>query len=190
MTQNYVSHWIFFFLIALSPHASTTLQGAEELPLLPIHNIEAEHIEFNEKTILLVGNVKVTHEFGVIRCQEATLLLRQEKRAGETLPVERILLKEAVTIDFSEGHSLSSDEGDIDCATLECIFLATPPHVVTYISSSETGPLKTPLKATSKALKGKITKTPQGYELMSLRGEGAVHIESLKKDTIAKEACS
>jgi hypothetical protein len=150
---------------------------------LPIHNIEAEHIDFNEKTIHMIGNVKVDHEVGVIRCQEATLILRQEKKEGETLPVDRILLKENVSIDFSQGHTLLSDEGEIDCQTLEGFFWATSPHVVTYLSCSEDGPLKMPLKATSKALKGKITKTPQGYELTALRGEGAVHIESLPKAT-------
>lgn len=152
--------------------------------LLPIHNIEAEHIDFNEKKIHLVGNVKVDHEFGMIRCQEATLLLRQDKKEGETLPVERILLKDKVSIDFSNGHTLLSDEGDIDCATLEGIFLATSSTVVTYLSHSENGPLKTPLKATSKALKGKIAKTPQGYQLTELKGEGAVHIESIKKEAL------
>lgn len=166
---------------------STRLLAAEQ-PLLPIHNIEAEHIDFNEKTIHLVGNVKVEHEFGIIKCHEGTLILRQEKKEGETLPVERILLKKNVSIDFSQGHSLFSDAGDIDCATLEGIFLAEPGNTVTYISSSADGPLKTPLKATSKALKGKIAKTSQGYELTSLQGEGAVHIESLQNIALAKEA--
>jgi hypothetical protein len=168
------------FLLFLFCSLPLLLLGADQ-PVLPIHNIEAEHIDFNEKTIHMVGNVKVDHEFGMIRCQEATLLLRQEKKEGETLPVDRILLKENVSIDFSEGHTLLSDEGDIDCLTLEGIFLAEPSRVVTYISYSENGPLKTPLKATSKALKGKITKTPQGYELTALKGEGAVHIESISK---------
>lgn len=162
---------VFLFL-------SSQLVAADQA-LLPIHNIEAEHINFNEKTIHLVGNVKVVHEFGIITCQEGTLILRQEKKEGETLPVERILLKDSVSIDFSNGHMLSADEGDIDCSTLEGVFLSGQDRVVTYISSSTNGPLKTPLKATSKALKGKITKSSQGYELTALQGEGAVHIESL-----------
>jgi len=165
---------------------SAILMAADQ-PVLPIHNIEAEHIDFNEKIIHLVGNVKVDHEFGVIRCEEATLLLRQEKKEGETLPVDRILLKDNVSINFSEGHTLLSDEGDIDCTTLDGIFLAAPSGVVTYLSYSDNGPLKTPLKATSKALKGKITKTSQGYALTELKGEGAVHIESIKKEAVAKE---
>lgn len=172
-----------FFLWSLLP----LFLSAGEAPLLPIHNIEAEHIDFNEKTIHLVGNVKVDHEFGVIHCQEGTLILRQEKKEGETLPVERILLKNDVSIKFSEGHMLLADEGEIDCATLEGVFLASPAHVVTYLSTSENGPLKAPLKATSKALKGKITKSAAGYELTALRGEGAVHIASLGKDAAQKE---
>ena len=165
----------FLFLFFLSSQLT-----AGEQPLLPIHNIEAEHIDFNEKTIHLIGNVTVVHEFGIIHCQEGTLFLRQEKKDGETLPVEHILLKDKVTIDFSNGHTLYADEGDIDCTTLEGTFLAKPNSVVTYVSSSSNGPLKAPLKATSKALKGKITKTSQGYELASLQGEGSVHIESLQ----------
>ena len=166
---------------------SSRLVAADQ-PLLPIHNIEAEHIDFNEKTIHLVGNVKVAHEFGLIKCQEATLFLRQEKKEEETHPVERILLKTDVSIDISHGHTLISDEGDIDCTTLVGLFLAEPGRFVTYISSSTNGPLKTPLKATSKALKGKITKTSQGYELSSLQGEGAVHIESLQPAVLIEEA--
>lgn len=156
--------------------------------LLPIHHIEAEHIDFNEKTIHLVGGVKVVHEFGIIQCQEAILSLHQEKKASETLPVDHILLKTSVIIDFSKGSRLFADEGDINCSTLEGTFLSEPPNKVVYFSlSSVEEPSATSFKATSSALQAKITKTPHGYELSSLKGEGAVRVECLSKEEFQKE---
>jgi hypothetical protein len=175
-----VKFFIFFTLLISS------ILATEQAPL-PIQHIEAEHIDFNEKTIHLVGAVKVIHEFGVIRCQEATLFLRQEKKADESLPVDHIYLKTAVMIDFSKGSRLFADEGDIDCETLIGTFQADPPGKVVYISYSTEGPSTAPLKATSSALQAKITKTPHGYELSSLKGEGAVHIACLSKEEFQKE---
>jgi hypothetical protein len=158
-----------------------------ESELLPIQHIEAEHIDFDEKTIHLVGTVKVIHEFGVIQCHEATLFLHQEKKTNETLPVERILLKTSVMIDFSKGSRLFADEGTINCSTLEGTFISEPPNKVIYLSHSAEEPSSTPLKATSSALQAKITKTSRGYELSSLKGEGAVRVECLSKEEFQKE---
>lgn len=162
-------------LIALLLIASSLRGGG--IPLLPIKQLEAEHVTFDEKTLLLVGHVKVIHEIGTLQCDHGKLLLPQEKKGDEAIAVNTIFLNGNVIIDFTDGSRLTADEGEIDCRTLEGTFIASPPGKVTYTSFAINDRLKIPVKATGKALKAKIIKTPEGYALTSLRGEGAVNIE-------------
>jgi hypothetical protein len=150
------------------------------IPLLPIQQVEAEHVNLEDKTLHLVGHVKVVHEIGIIRCDESTLVLPQEKKEGESIAVNTIFLKGNVVIDFSDGSHLLADEGEIDCLALEGTFIAIPPAKVTYTSFATDDHQRIPVRATGRALKAKITKTSVGYSLTSMRGEGAVNIEYLR----------
>ena len=155
------------------------------IPLLPLQQVEAEHVNLEDKVLHLVGHVKVTHEIGILSCDESTLLLPQEKKEGENTAVNTILLKGNVAIDFSDGSHLLADEGEIDCLALEGTFSAIPPAKVVYTSFATNEHLRIPVRATGRALKAKIIKTPLGYSLTSMRGEGAVNIEYLRPIPLA-----
>ncbi len=155
-----------------------SLDGAS-MPLLPLQLAEAEHVDFDEKVIHLVGHVKVVHEFGTLCCDEGTLLLPQEKKDEDHEAVDTILLNGNVSITFTDGSTLVANEGIIDCQKLEGTFLADPPEKVTYCGFATDNHRKVPVRATGRALKANITKTDLGYSLTSLRGEGAVNIEYL-----------
>jgi len=150
------------------------------LPLLPIQQLEAENIDFNEKIITLTGNVSVAHEIGILHCYKSILHLNDTKTSANELAVNQILLYENVTIDFSDGSQLTADEGTLDCVTMESVFISTPPSKVVYTSYAQDEHQKIPVRASGRVLKAKIVKTPQGYALSSLKGEGAVNIEYLR----------
>jgi hypothetical protein len=150
------------------------------LPLLPLKQVEAEHVDLEDKTLHLIGHVKVVHEIGVLHCDEGTLLLPEEKKDGGNVAVNTIFLKGNVAIDFSDGSHLVADEGKIDCQALEGTFIAIPPAKVTYTSFATDEHQQIPVRATGRALKAKIIKTPLGYSLSSMRGEGAVNIQYLR----------
>jgi hypothetical protein len=152
------------------------------LPLLPLEAVEAEHVDFDEKTVHLVGRVKVVHDFGILCCNEAMLILPQGKQADEQPAVQQIFLKGNVSVDFTDGGRLTSDEGEIDCRTLEGTFFAEPPEKVVYKGYAIDKNRRVPIRATGRALKALIAKTPEGYALSSLRGEGAVNIEYLRPE--------
>lgn len=166
------------FIIALIGYI-IPVEGSS-IPLLPLQQVEAEHVDLEDKTLHLVGHVKVVHEIGVLHCDESTLLMPQEKKEGENIAVNTILLKGNVVIDFTDGSHLYADEGEIDCRVLEGIFIAYPPGKVTYTAFATDEHQRIPVRATGRALKAKITKTPLGYSLTSMRGEGAVNIEYLR----------
>jgi hypothetical protein len=161
--------------------------SAFEAPLLPVHQVEAEKVDYGSNKLVLVGNVKVIHDLGIIHCQEATLLFSGEKKEGDALFADRILLHNDVSIDFSSGSKLTSDEADIDCKTLEASFASHSPHRVVYITHAVEEGVEIPVKATSKTLKAKIIKTSSGYSLSNLQGEGAVSIEYLRNGRQGKE---
>jgi len=166
-------------LFCLLPLLPITLQASGILSL-PVQQVEADQVTFDEKSVHLKGNVKVVHEIGELRCEEGTLVL-DKKHRQEGLGVDHISLKKNVLIAFSNGSSLQSDEGEINCITLETVFRAEPPRKVIYISQAEQG--TPPLKASGRALKALIaTSEGGGYALKSLKGEGAVNIEYLKKE--------
>ncbi len=148
---------------------------------LPFRNVEAEHVDYDEKHLHLVGNVRVEHDFGIMKCHECTLLLRQEKKEGEAMPLDHIFLKEDVCIDFSDGSRLQCDEGTINCGSLNGIFTSTDPRKVVYTTFMANGSTRTPVTATSRTLHASITKTEDGYALKRLQGEGAVNIAYAKE---------
>ena len=158
-----------------------------DLPLLPLEAVEAEHVDFDEKTVHLVGHVKVVHDFGTLCCNEAILMLPQGKQADEQPAVQEIFLKGTVSVDFTDGSRLTADEGDIDCLTLEGTFYADPPEKVVYRGYAIDKNKRVPIRATGRALKASIAKTSEGYSLSSLRGEGAVNIEYLRPEPIKPE---
>jgi hypothetical protein len=144
---------------------------------LPLQSAEAEHVDFDERVIHLVGHVKVVHEIGVLCCDEGTLLLPQEKVDEDHSSVDTILLSGHVDVVFSDGSHLVANEGIIDCQKQEGTFLADPPDKVTYTGLASGDHRKIPVRATGRALKANISKTESGYTLTSLRGEGAVNVE-------------
>jgi len=146
------------------------------LPVLPVQEINADSVTFDEKKIYLKGNVKVLHEFGTLRCDESTLFLTKNENSSEK-SANKIFLKNNVHIDFSDGSSLQATEGEIYCEALEAHFCATPPQKVIYITYTEDEHL--PIRATSRALQATIVRGKDGYSLNSLKGEGAVNIEYL-----------
>ena len=174
-----------FLFIATLALASHVLEA--DLPLLPLEAVEAEHVDFDEKTVHLVGHVRVVHDFGILCCNEAILMLPQGKQTDEQPAVQEIFLKGAVSVDFTDGSRLTADEGDIDCRALEGTFYADPPEKVVYRGYAIDKNKKVPIRATGRALKASIAKTPEGYSLSSLRGEGAVNIEYLRPEPIKPE---
>jgi len=153
------------------------------IPFLPVQHIEAEQVTFDERTVHLKGNVKVIHEIGTLACQECRLVLDQHTKQ-EGIAVREIFLQKDVNVDFTDGSSLHSDEGEINCETFDSVFRATPPRKVIYTTFTGDGKEGLPIKATSRVLRATLGKTEQGHALKSLKGEGAVNIEYLKKGEV------
>jgi hypothetical protein len=171
--------YAFLIVLLVSLHS---LEGTG-LPLLPVQQVDAEEMKFENHTLSLTGNVKIVHDFGTISCQEGTLFLPDEKKEADISFVEKIFFRGNVHIKLSDGSELLADEGDIDCSILEGIFRARPPQKVIYISYAADGKERIPVKATSRIITAKITKGPLGYTLGSIRGEGAVNIEYVRPTT-------
>ncbi len=151
------------------------------IPFLPVQNIEAEQVSFDEQSVRLKTNVRVVHEIGILTCQESRLVLDQHSKQ-EGFVVRKIFLQKDVKIKFTDGSSLSCDEGEIDCETFDTVFRASPPNKVIYSTFTGPGQEVVPIKASSRVLRATISKTDQGHALKSLKGEGAVNIEYLKKE--------
>jgi len=168
------------FFFAMLPLAVPFAEAA--LPPLPLETVEAEHIDFDEKTVHLVGHVKVVNDFGTLHCNEATLVLPQGKQPDDAPAVQEIFLKGEVAVDFTDGSRVTAGEGEIDCRTFEGTFFSEPPEKVIYQGYTMDKDRKIPVRASGRALKATIVKTPEGFSLSSLRGEGAVNIEYLRSD--------
>lgn len=171
---------VFFFAIFTSSFAY-----AIELPLLPLQNIEADSIDYSGKTITLIGNVQLIHNLGNLQCDRGILYLSAAKEANQEIPIDTIFLQGNVHIRYSDGSDLTCDEADINCQTLEGIFTANPPSKVVYSSFAQEKDHKIPIRASGKILKGSIIKSPQGYTLSSLKGEGAVAIEYMYNNPVS-----
>jgi len=166
------------FLLSLFFLLPFSLQAI--IPFLPVQHIEAEQVSFDEQTVILKTNVRVVHEIGILTCQESRLILDQHAKQ-EGFAVRKIFLQKDVKVKFTDGSSLSCDEGEIDCETFETVFRSSPPKKVIYSTFTGTGKDVVPIKATSRVLRATIEKTEQGHALKSLKGEGAVNIEYLKE---------
>ena len=173
---------LFLKLFAASVLALLSSPLGANLPSLPLETVEAEHIDFDEKTVHLSGCVKVVNDFGTLCCNEATLVLPQGKEADAQPAVQEIFLKGAIAVDFTDGSRVTANEGQIDCRTLEGTFFSEPPEKVIYQGYTMDKDRKVPIRATGRALKATIVKTPEGFSLSSLRGEGAVNIEYLRSE--------
>jgi hypothetical protein len=149
------------------------------MPLLPIKQVEAEQIIYTDTLVTLIGHVSVSHDIGIVRCNKALLYLSDGKQNENDLSIQKIELFDEVKIDFTDGSSLSSQEGEINCQSMESIFTASPPEKVIYTSYAHDEKNSVPVRASGRNLKAKIVKTPQGYSLTSLKCDGAVHIEYL-----------
>jgi len=160
-------------ILALLLFSSST--QALEISPLPVKQIEADSVSFNEKIVHLQGNVTIVHEFGTLHCDQSKLL-----RSDQEKEPQKIFLYDNVHIQFTDGSSLSADNGEINCTTLEASFTSNTPKKVIYIT--QPSPSQPPMKATSRALHALISKEESGYALKSLKGEGAVHIEYLQKE--------
>ena len=178
---------LFLKLFAASVLALFSSPLGANLPSLPLETVEAEHIDFDEKTVHLSGCVKVVNDFGTLCCNEATLVLPQGKEADAQPAVQEIFLKGAVSVDFTDGSRITADEGEIDCRTLVGTFFAEPPEKVVYKGYTVDKDRRIPVRATGRALKATIAKTSEGFSLSSLRGEGAVNIEYLHSEAAAPE---
>jgi hypothetical protein len=161
---------------------------ANSLPVLPVQQVEADTMNFDEGLLRLTGHVKIEHELGTLYCEEGVLVLPQQKSSGGGFEVEKIMLRGDVNIFFSDGGKLSSEEGDLDCRTLDVVFHCALPKKVVYIGTAMSGSTQVPVRAMSHTLTAKIVKGESGYTLGSLRGEGAVNIEYLHKQP-SGESC-
>jgi hypothetical protein len=156
---------------------------ASGLPLLPVQQVEAEEMKFEGRTLLLAGNVRIAHDFGVIYCDEGTLHMPSENKEDLATFAEKIFFRGNVRIQLTDGSELLAEEGDIDCRVLEGVFRSPPPKKVSYISYADDGKSRIPIRATSRTITAKIVRGPLGYTLSSVRGEGAVNIEYVRPTT-------
>lgn len=143
-----------------------------------LKNLEADQIDYDTKKIRLSGKVYIEHHFGEIRCDKGVLLFEDEQ--SSKLSPSRILLNGAVEIILQDGSIITSDEADIDCKSLEGVFVAVAPKKVSYVTRVVEENRSVPVKATSRALRVTMKKasgSKSEYELADIQGEGAVSIE-------------
>lgn len=143
-----------------------------------LRNLEADQIDYDTKKIRLAGKVYIVHQFGEIRCDKGVLLFEDEH--STKLSPSRILLNGTVKIVLQDGSIITSDEADIDCKTLEGVFVATAPQKVSYVTRVVEQNKSHPVKVASKALRvlmKKVDGDKSEYVLADVQGEGAVSIE-------------
>ena len=144
-------------------------------------SIEADNADYDGKKIRMVGAVRINHEFGNITCDKGVLLMNDvsEKR----LDPERIILEGSVRVVLHDGSILTSDEADINCYSLEGVFVATAPNKVVYVTRVEEGDKAVPVKTMSRSMRvtmkkqaGKAGQKTQ-YVVDDVQADGAVNIE-------------
>lgn len=143
-----------------------------------LKNVQADQIDYDTRKIRLAGAVWILHEFGEIRCEKGVLLFEETQTAK--LAPRRILLEGSVQVTLQDGSTISSDEADIDCASLEAVFVSKSPAKVVYITRVVDDKVSVPVKATSQALRVLMKKSEGSkseYVLADLQGEGAVRVE-------------
>lgn len=159
-----VKFLLLFFLISTSAHADTLTQ------------IEAQDVDFDGKKVRLAGQVHVAHEFGDIYCTRAVLILTEGQKGFSP---HRIILDGDVEVKLHDGSQINSEEADIDCKTLEGVFVAGDAKKVIYSTFVGDAKNKVPVKALSRAMKISLKKSENGsnYEISDVQAEGAVKVE-------------
>ncbi|MBS0655742.1 MAG: hypothetical protein JSR46_08190 [Verrucomicrobia bacterium] len=158
------------FSVCVSPLAAT-----------PLSHLEAGDVDYDGKKITLVGAVHLTHQFGAIACDKAVIILpEREGEAKMLLTPQKILLYGNVNVQLRDGSTISSEEADINCPTLEGVFTANPPLKVVYSTLMVDGKETIPVKASSRAMRV-IMKKSEGpnssYVVHDMQAEGSVQIE-------------
>ncbi len=183
MSLGTVPCWIFLFLCML-----ITPLDAFHAPSIPIKDVQADTIEFQNKKILLRGRVMVSYDMGTIRCDEALVSLGEKSKGSDSVLAERIDLDGHVEIDFTDGSSLTANKGEIFCQKREAVFYASPTEKVVYTSFCNEDDVKIPVIASGKKIAARIVKDESGKSSLSdIRGEGSVTIEYLRPTTTAKD---
>ena len=165
-------------------------QIAETLSLTPVTKLVADDVDYDCKRMILAGSVFLDHAFGTIACDKAVLIFAQEQENGTDQAVAamptggfspKILeLHGNVFIALKDGTTLSSDDAEIQCATMEGVFTSNKPNKVYYTTSVQEGTAASKLRAESQAIRLKMTKVggdnPQ-YAFTDMQSEGAMNIE-------------
>lgn len=146
----------------------------------PMTQIEANDIDYDGKKICLRGKVKLNHQFGDIMCEKAILLLSENDTESKMTAPQRILLFGDVYVKLRDGSSITSEEADIHCPTLEGVFTSEPPQKVIYTTFMIDGKETIPVKASSRAMKVIMKKSDgpnSSYIVHDMQAEGSVIIE-------------
>lgn len=151
---------------------------------VPLSGIKAQDANYNGKTIVLIGDVSIDHQFGKLYCDKATLLLQPADAAeGRNFAPEKILLEGKVRAELQNGNSLNAQFAEIDCLTLEGVFTAQEPEKVVCVTFIEgkNDDKKTPVRTSSQSMRVKMVKAEKTaeYVFSELKGEGKVSIEYL-----------
>ena len=158
--------------------------------ITPLMKVSADCMNYDGKKVLMVGHVFLEHTFGVLQCDKALLLLTQAclpkiDASQEQMPPKkfspvRIQMEGSVYIVLRDKSTLSSDEADIDCTTLEGIFTAKAPNKVKYTAFMPSGSSQSKVTCLSPQLHIKMTKMGEKnpeYICTDLQGKDGVHIE-------------
>jgi hypothetical protein len=144
----------------------------------PLTQIQANEVDYDGKKILMVGEVRIDHQFGKILCDKAELIMPEGEQKRMT--PDKIFLNGAVEVTLRDGSILTSDAADINCQTLEGYFTSTPPQKVTYLTLIVEDNKTIPVKAMSRAMRVTMKKSegPKSeYVIRDVQAEGAVNIE-------------
>jgi hypothetical protein len=160
--------WLFFFLQILF---------VADMPLAATH-IAASDVSYDGKKVFLRGSVRLQHDFGAISCDEAEIILEPNTK---NLAFDTILLKGNVFVKLKDESEVRSEKADINCKTFEGLFHSDAPQKVIYTTFANGQKDKTPVKATSQAMKVAMHKGAAGsnssYTIRDIQAIGAVIIE-------------
>lgn len=151
-----------------------------------VSEICADDIDFNGKKMYLTGNVRLTHTFGSLWCDRATLFLAKEHMGDlkHSMP-EKILLEDHVKVVMKDASVLTADYAEIYCETQEALFTAKAPNKVEYKTTvAEDEGKRVPIKTTAERIRLKLKKEKSEYVIEDLQGEGAVCIEYQNQEVV------
>ncbi len=157
---------------------------AFQAPSIPIKDVAADAIEFQNKKISLEGNVMIDNDLGTIYCDRAYVSLEDKSKENANLLANKLDLYGQVQIHFADGSKLSADRGEIFFRQHEAIFYASQTEKVTYLSFCTEDNTQVPVLASGKKIIARLIKDNEGKSsLTDIRGEGAVTIEYLRPKT-------